>query len=61
MRKRTLPEEIIIGKTYKNFRGYERVVLDVFEHENTTKVTYDDFTGNAITCGIGTFRDWIKK
>lgn len=36
--KKGFPEEIILGKAYKNFRGYEGVVLYVFEHEKTTKV-----------------------
>ncbi len=55
------PLEIIIGKSYKNFKGYERVVLNIFQHENTTKVTYNVFTGNPSTCNIDSFRQWIKK
>ncbi len=59
--KKTQPIEIIIGKTYKNFKGHWRTVLAIMEDTNGTKITYEDGTGKPRTCRIDTFRQWIKK
>lgn len=54
--------DINVGQTYKNFRGYERVVKEIHEMPNhKIRITYDDFTGKFRTCEYGTFVEWIKK
>ncbi|WP_129596075.1 hypothetical protein [Anaerophilus nitritogenes] len=58
---RTKPIEIIVGKTYINFKGYWRTVLAVMETAEGVKVKYEDGTGNPRTCLIDSFRQWIKK
>ena len=59
--KEKIPIEIIVGKTYKNFKGNWRTVLAVLEESTATKVVYEDGTGLPRTCDIGTFRQWVKK
>lgn len=55
-------KNIAVGETYKNFRGYERVVKEVHELANgKTRITYDDFTGKYKTCYYETFIEWMKK
>lgn len=59
--KKTSPIEIIVGKTYKNFRGHWRTVLAIQEESIKTKVVYEDGTGLPRECEIDSFRQWIKK
>ena len=55
------PMEITKGKVYKNFKGYFREVLDVFEASDGTKVRYIDDTNTERTVKIDSFRQWVKK
>ncbi len=55
--KRSAPLEIKVGRTYKNFRGYYRMVLSINEKE----VTYEDGTGPPRTCKLYSLRQWVKK
>lgn len=59
--KEKRPIEIIVGKTYENFKGNWRKVLAILEESTETKVIYVDGTGNPRTCEIGSFRQWVKK
>jgi hypothetical protein len=58
---RIAPLEIIVGKTYKNFKGHWRKVISVDERSTEVSVTYEDGTGTSRTCKIGSFRQWVKK
>ena len=55
------PLDIVKGKMYKNFKGYFRTVLDVFETSDGTKVRYIDDTNTERTVKIDYFRQWVKK
>jgi len=61
--EKSKPLEIIVGKTYKNFRGHWRTVLAILEGEGegNVNVKYEDGTGLPRICKIDTFRQWIKK
>lgn len=61
MAKKTTPIEIVKGKTYKNFKGYWRTVLDICETAQGTTVHYIDDTNTKRIVKIDTFRQWIKK
>lgn len=55
------PLEIVVGKTYKNFRGHWRTVIDVVETTDGVKVNYIDDTNTVKFIKIDSFRQWIKK
>ena len=59
--KKIQPIEIIVGKTYKNFKGHWRTVSAVMEESDGTNITYADGTGKPRNCKINAFRQWIKK
>ena len=59
--KKVQPIEIIVGKTYKNFKGHWRTVLAIMDETNGTDITYEDGTGLPRACKIDSFRQWIKK
>lgn len=53
---------IEIGKTYKNFAGNWRKVINIWEeYTKGYLVKYEDGTGLPRTCKIVTFEQWIKK
>ncbi len=53
---------IHVGETYRNFRGYERVIKEIHELANgKMRIIYDDFTGKYKTCDFETFIAWLKK
>jgi len=55
-------KDIEVGKTYNNFKRYERVVKDIHETSNgKVKVTYDDFTGKYKTCEYNSFITWTQR
>ena len=55
-------KDIEVGKIYKNFKGYERVVKDIHEiSDGKVKVVYDDFTGKYKTCEYNSFITWIQR
>ena len=55
-------KNIAVGATYRNFRGYERVVKGVHQLANgKTRITYDDFMGKYKTCYSETFIEWLRK
>lgn len=55
------PLEIEKGKTYKNFKGYYRLVLAVMETSDGIKIKYIDDTNTTRTVKLDSFRQWIKK
>ena len=59
--KKAKPIEIVVGKTYKNFKGHWRTVIAIMEETEGVKIVYEDGTGGPRTCLIGSFRQWIKK
>lgn len=59
--KKVQPIEIVVGKTYKNFKGHWRTVLAIMEVTTGTDITYEDGTGTPRTCKIEAFRQWVKK
>lgn len=61
MAKKTKPIEVVKGKTYKNFKGYFRTVIDIFETAQGVTVQYVDDTNTERIVKIDTFRQWIKK
>lgn len=58
---KTTPLKIVKGKTYKNFKGYFRTVLDIYETAQGTNVHYIDDTNTERIVKVDTFRQWVKK
>lgn len=57
-----LNKEIEVGKKYKNFRGYERIVKEIYESgDGRKRIKYDDDTGIDRECYYDSFLQWIKK
>lgn len=55
------PIAIVIGKTYKNFKGHWRTVLGIIEAADGLKVKYIDDTNTERIVKIDSFRQWVKK
>ena len=55
------PLEIKKGKTYKNFKGHYRLVLEVLETSDGLKIRYIDDTNTTRTVKLDSFRQWVKK